>query len=191
MKECDKGTWYKRLKRGLRYRLQIPIMRGANTPEYTARGVMIGILWAMTPFLGIQMLLILITWFVLSRLIQWKFSLVNALAWVWVTNIFTVIPVFYVFYLTGQIMLGQFDQLSGYDSFRNLFGGLENHNLNFLQLSLHWLKTLISDIGWPLLLGSIPWSIACASLAYDFSLRFIHRYRRSRELRMMGVRRAP
>jgi len=140
----------------LRYRLQIPLMRSVHTPEYTARGVMVGIVWAMTPFFGIQMLLILLTWLVLSRIIGWEFSVINALAWVWVTNVFTVIPVFYVFYITGQMMLGHFDELSGYQNFKTLFTVLQNDSLGFWQLVLEWLKTLASDIGWPLLIGAIP-----------------------------------
>lgn len=166
------------------------MMRSVHTPEYTARGVMIGIVWAMTPFFGIQMLLVLLTWLILSRLCRWDFSLINALAWVWVTNVFTVVPAFYVFYITGQMMLGNFGELSGYQNFKTLFTVLENEDLGFWMLVLEWLKTLASDIGWPLLIGSIPWAIASGWLAYELSLKFIIRYRRDREHRMLAARRS-
>lgn len=190
MRAYKKGSWLNGLRRMLRYRLQIPMMRSVHTPEYTARGVMIGIVWAMTPFFGIQMLLVLLTWLILSRLCRWDFSLINALAWVWVTNVFTVVPVFYVFYITGQMMLGNFGELSGYQNFKTLFTVLENEDLGFWMLVLEWLKTLASDIGWPLLIGSIPWAIASGWLAYELSLKFIIRYRRDREHRMLAARRS-
>jgi len=60
------GNWHNREKRTLRYRLRIPMMPSYHSPEYTAHGVMIGTIWAMTPFIGIQTLLIMLTWIVLS-----------------------------------------------------------------------------------------------------------------------------
>ena len=62
--------------------------------------------WAMTPFFGIQMALVMGTWLVTKKIFNWDFSIVNGLAWTWVTNVFTLLPVFYMFFLTGNLMLG-------------------------------------------------------------------------------------
>lgn len=74
-------SWHDRLRRLLRYRLLIPIKRSQHPPEYTARGVAVGVLWALTPTIGIQMLLCLVTWVVARRLAKWDFSVIVAMAW--------------------------------------------------------------------------------------------------------------
>jgi hypothetical protein len=51
-----------RLRGVLRYRLIVPLKRRRHSPEYTARGVMIGLFWAFTPMVGIQMYLVSMTW---------------------------------------------------------------------------------------------------------------------------------
>ena len=53
------------LRRMLRYRLLVPLLRAKHPPEYTARGVFIGLLVAMTPTVGVQMPICLVTWLVL------------------------------------------------------------------------------------------------------------------------------
>lgn len=46
----------------IRMKLIIPMIRSKNPPEITARGSMVGMGWAMTPLVGIQMYLAFMTW---------------------------------------------------------------------------------------------------------------------------------
>ena len=70
----------------------IPIKRSKHPPEYTARGVAIGIAWALTPSIGIQMVFCFITWLVAKKIFKWDFSVLIAMAWTWTTNVVTAIP---------------------------------------------------------------------------------------------------
>ena len=97
----------RKLSRILKYRLLVPILRSNLPPVETARGVAVGLVSAMNPFVGIQMALVGAFWaFQKLVLPNWRFNLIAALAWTWVTNIFTVPIVYYVFLITGRLMLG-------------------------------------------------------------------------------------
>ena len=88
----------RKLSRILKYRLLVPILRSNLPPVETARGVAVGLVSAMNPFVGIQMALVGAFWaFQKLVLPNWRFNLIAALAWTWVTNIFTVPIVYYVF----------------------------------------------------------------------------------------------
>jgi len=168
----------------LRYRLIVPMMRSRHSPEFTARGVMVGLIWAFTPTVGIQMLLVLGTWIVTRRLLKWDFSLVQGLAWTWVTNVFTALPVYYILFVTGQLMLGRWNDISGYDSFLVLF------NASFTEGQSTWeqAKTVAAivflDWGLAMWIGSLPWAAVMGRVGYVFGLRFVKRYRHLRAERM-------
>lgn len=172
------------IKRMIRYRLHIPMIRSPHPPEHTARGVMMGMIWAMVPIFGLQMAAVLVTWVTARKIFNWDFSLVNGLAWTWTTNIITIIPTYYVFYVTGQIMLGNFNDITGYASFYQLFNtSIQPGETFFITLWL-WLKTLVIGWGLPILAGSVPWTILSGWLGYRLSLKFVRAYYERRAQRM-------
>jgi hypothetical protein len=89
-----KRSLWQRMVRLTTYRLLIPIKRARHAPEYGARGVMVGMAWAMTPLVGIQMYLVFMTWLIARRLFRWNFSLIIGLAWTWTTNVITLFPIY-------------------------------------------------------------------------------------------------
>jgi len=99
-------SWWDRWVRLCRYKLVIPMKRSPHSPEHGARGVMIGLMWGLTPTVGIQMVFCLLTWVIAKRFFKWDFSLIISLAWTWTTNVITLVPAYYLFFLTGQVMLG-------------------------------------------------------------------------------------
>ena len=115
-----KRGFFKTIALLIRLKLVIPMIRSKAPPEITARGAMIGMAWAMTPLVGIQMYLVLMTWLCTRKFFKWDFSLPVGLAWTWVTNVFTMPPFYYVFYLTGKVMTGEFAERTTYSKFYNL-----------------------------------------------------------------------
>ena len=89
--------------------LRIPLIRSQKPAEYKAKGVAVGLAWAMTPLVGIHMWLVFMTWVIWKKFSPKGFSLTLGLAWTWVTNVFTMVPAYYMFYVTGQLMMGRFD----------------------------------------------------------------------------------
>ena len=141
---------------------------------------MVGMVWAMTPTVGIQMGLVFGTWLFTRKFFKWDFSLINGMAWTWTTNVFTLIPIYYTFYITGQLMMGRFDDLSGYDSFIKLWDIAFDPNIGFSDTTIMWFDTLIRGWGLPMLIGSLPWAALLGWAAYVLSLRFVISYRERR-----------
>ena len=67
-------NWIQNIGRLFKKRLLIPIIRSPHPPEYTARGVAIGTMWAMTPLVGIQMWLVSMTWLFYKKFLKTSFS---------------------------------------------------------------------------------------------------------------------
>jgi uncharacterized protein (DUF2062 family) len=182
------GLWG-RLERLLRFRLIIPMLRSQHTPEYTARGVMMGLIWAFTPSVGFQMPLVFGTWLFCRRILNWDFSLIQGLAWTWLTNAFTALPCYYVFFLTGQVLLGNWSDLSGYQTFIRFFESAFSPEMGIGESVRAMSRILLLDWGVAMSLGSLPWAALMGWIGYRLSLRFVVAYRDAR-LRRMASRAA-
>ena len=93
-----------RFYRLLRLRLIIPMFRARQPAENTARAVAVGLFWAFTPTFGIQMGLTFIHWYCSRTFLKKDFNVVVAMAWTWVTNVFTV-PICYYLFAKFQLFL--------------------------------------------------------------------------------------
>ncbi|MDA0651957.1 MAG: DUF2062 domain-containing protein [Proteobacteria bacterium] len=178
-------SWWDRLGRNIRYRLFIPLRRGIHPAEHSARGVAVGLAWGLTPTIGIQMPLAFFTWVIARYLFKWNFSLILAVAWTWTTNFVTLVPCYFLFYVTGQIMLGRFDDLSGYKEFEKLLASMMVNDSAMGYLELIWAYTvaIYKAWGWPLVIGCLPWSFLGTWAGYVLSLRFITGHRANKAKR--------
>ena len=176
-------TLLQRLKRLLHLKLVVPLLRSQHPPEHTARAVMIGLFWAFTPLVGIQMYLVGLTWAACRWHHRFDFSLLIALAWVWVTNVFTMLPIYYVFYITGQFMLGELDAAAGYENFALAWqAALDAEGL--IDPFIAYAQVVATEQGLPLVLGSIPYCVGSAWLGYRYSLRYVIQRRKARAARI-------
>lgn len=166
--------------RTVRYRLLIPLFRSPHPPEYTARGVAVGMFWGLTPLVGAQSFVIGGLWLVARRL-RWEFSLLQGLAWTWVSNVFTMLPLYYLFYLTGMFLLGDAHEAAGYHAFLALWQRTAEGEpeRRFLAQVLSSVRVL----GVPAALGCLPWAIGGAWLSYVWSYRIVERRQRRRAMR--------
>ena len=178
-------------KRASRFRLVIPLKRSVHSPEHIARGVAVGLAWALTPTVGIQMGFCFMTWVIARRIFKWDFHLLVALAWTWFTNVITLLPSYYLFFLTGQLLLGRFDDLSGYNEF------ILSYDKNVAAAGLEgyweglWVSAVLLFEGWgiPMLIGCLPWAVLGSWGGYVWSLKFIKRYRQAKNRRNFSKRR--
>lgn len=175
----ERGCW-EGLVRLTRLKLIVPLKRSHHTAEYTARGVAIGLFWAFTPLVGIQMYLCLMTWLAFKPMKSWDFNLVVACAWTWTTNVFTMFPVYYVFYITGQLMRGNWDDISGYGTFLSSWDAAFTDNAGFWQATGELVALLAKELGIAMAIGCIPYAIGTAWIGYVLSLRYVERRRQRR-----------
>lgn len=166
-----------------RLKLLIPLKRSPHSAEYSARGVAVGMFWALTPLVGIQMYLCLMTWLLAKQTSSLRFSLVIACAWTWVSNVFTMLPMYYGFYITGQIMIGNWDNISGYDTFIRSFDFAFADNVGFWDSMLELMALLAREVGVAMGVGCLPYAIIGGWLSYDISLKYIRGRRIRRQKR--------
>lgn len=126
-------------------KLIIPIKKERHNPKYIARGTAIGLFCGFTPMIW-QMYIVMLIW-IISRFFKFHFSLPIGLAWTWVSNYFTNLPLFYLYYITGSMLMGQ--EIGGYNEFISFFqnGIMEGVKMTFIS----W--------GKPILLGSLTFMI--------------------------------
>ena len=166
------------LNRIMRYRLVIPIARGRNDSLPTARGVAIGLLFALTPTVGIQMPIIAIIWGIMRWLRPtWRFNLIVALAWTWTTNVLTLPFVYYAYLATGKLILGYDDPFGGFEAFRTDLNAVLDMDIGIIES--FWLYTvqIFENWGVPLFVGCVPWAIAGAWLGYVWCIKFMAKFR--------------
>lgn len=182
--------WWTRLGRLAYLRMVVPILRARNRPHHTARGVLIGLIVALTPTVGAQIALVSLLW-VLFRYVnrRWEFNYLVAVAWTGLTNVVTVAPFYFAFVVTGWLMLGRWDDLDTYAHFSaELTASLAADATWYDSL---WVYTvnLFDRFGLPLFVGSIPWAVIGGIVGYKWTLKLISAYRaRRRTGRGTGVR---
>lgn len=165
----------------LKKKLLVPLWRSPHPPEYKAWGVAVGLAWAMTPLVGIQMSLVWLTWFV-ARKFNFHFSLALGIAWTWLTNVFTMVPVYYVFYLTGRLMMGK--SLLHTEGIKDKIRAIFIDGTSFVQQWKDFLTAILKDWGGTMMLGCIPYVMASIFLGYHLTLRYERMRQKHRENKM-------
>ena len=176
-----KFSFLERLSRLIHFRLVVPLKRSRHSPEHSARGVMVGLFWAFTPLVGVQMYLVFLTWLATRRNPRLAFGLIVGLAWTWVTNVFTVWPVYYAFYFTGRIFLGRREGATGYDGFVSRWESVLAANDGFLERLYASVRLVAHDQGLAMAVGCLPYAFGGAWLGYYCTLQFVRRRRRGRQ----------
>ena len=127
-------------------RLKKHLKRQYKDPKYIARANLVGIGMAFAPFPG-QTPVIIALW-LLSKKLHLKFSLITAIAWSFISNIFTNIPLFYLYYVTGNFILQKPNTI-------------DFKNINF---------ETINQLGTSFFLGSIFYMTIFGTLGYFIGL---------------------
>lgn len=159
------------------------MLRSRQSPEHTARGIALGVFWALTPTVGVQSALLLGAWGAL-RAAGWPASLVQTVAWTWVNNPVTMVPLYYLFYVTGQLLLGRWADLTGYSAFATVWREAMYGSASLADRLL----TAVEVLGWPTLLGCVPWAVTGAVVSYRLSLGYLRR-RATRRVDAAGLAR--
>ena len=165
-----KHSLWQDFKRICRYRLVVPLLRSPHPPEYKARGVAVGTAWAMTPLVGIQMLAVGITWGIAKKIFKWNFSWALALAYTWITNVFTMIPIYYVFYVTGQFMMHR--PITHYADLKDTMKSVFFADYTLWEKIVASCKLLMQDWGLGMAVGCLPWALFFGVASYYLVLKF-------------------
>ena len=165
-------TLWQKIKRICKYRLIIPLWRSPHPPKYKALGVSVGVTWAMTPLVGIQMMVVGITWAIAKYIFRWNFSWPLALAYTWITNVFTMIPIYYAFYVTGQLMMRR--PITRYADLKDTMKAVFFADYTFWEKVTASVKLLMQDWGLGMAVGCLPWALVFGVASYYITMRYEH-----------------
>jgi hypothetical protein len=155
------------------------ILHVDDTPQRIARGMAVGLWVAFTPLMGFHMLI------ALGLSILFRANKALAIALVWLSNPFTLIPVYLPAYLVGRFFVGRLhpasltdpaqvaDLLGNLFSFRNM--------LSCLHSTAFWkeLAVVFAKIGLEVTIGGFVIGSILATLGYYGSL-YLVRYHRTK-----------
>ena len=169
---AKRHSFWQNMGRLLKLKLVIPLLRSPHPADFKARGVAVGTGWAMTPLVGIQMTLVMMTWVFFKKVLKKDFSIPLALAYTWITNVFTMIPIYYIFYVTGQLLLGNWNDISGYGQLQGILRDTFMADLSFTEQWLLFFKLLLQDWGVAMIVGCLPWLVAGSWISYVLTMKF-------------------
>lgn len=132
----------------------VPMSRSYKNPSYLARSNAIGMGLAFAPFPG-QVPVVLALW-VLLRRTKYRFSLAISVAWTFISNVFTNLPLFYLYYRTGAY-LRQNETAFSYAELKELFAN------GIFQAA--------GQISVNILYGSLLYMLIFAALGYYLGIR--------------------
>ena len=171
---------WSRFKNYLDRKLIRPFRESRNPVHEVALGAMIGMFWAMTPLVGVQMILVTSCWFIM-KIFRLRFNIPIAMAMVWISNPFTMGPLYYLFYISGYYFfdfLGFPTELVSYAAFT----GRLDQSLAMSPLDGTWdfIMYIVRDLGWPMLIGGFVIALPCAFITYPLTQSLTNRYRTRR-----------
>ncbi|QDU05264.1 hypothetical protein V6x_50000 [Gimesia chilikensis] len=134
-----------------------------------ALGTAIGMFIALTPTVGIQMLMVVCVAFLTRPL--FRFNQVASLITVYISNPLTIVPIYWFDYKVGTLFVG--GSLTQKDFARIL---------EFEGFSGWWetVKQLLLEVGSPLIIGSLVVGTFFGLITYPIMLRLLKHLRRSK-----------
>jgi len=180
MRRSDRPLGY--FGRMFRRRFLKPVVRSRLKSDVLARTCCWGMVWGLTPSVGLQAVAVMISWVIADRWLKYRFNWPIAMVLTLVTNPFTLAPI-YAFYFTVGCGIIQCDMRMG--ALNQAVRALEEFELlDFLSLSAGPLLHAFA-IAW---LGSMPFVIAGAVGGYYFG-RYVGAKIEDRRFKRMARRR--
>ncbi|MEO1225787.1 MAG: DUF2062 domain-containing protein [Pseudomonadota bacterium] len=180
MRRSDRPLGY--FGRMFRRRFLKPVVRSRLKSDVLARTCCWGMVWGLTPSVGLQAVAVMICWVIADRWLKYRFNWPIAMVLTLVTNPFTLAPI-YAFYFTVGCGIIQCDMRMG--ALNQAVRALEQFELmDFLSLSAGPLLHAFA-ITW---LGSMPFVIAGSIGGYYFG-RYVGAKIEDRRFKRMARRR--
>ena len=150
-----------------------------DSPDRIARGIAVGLFTAYLPLFGLHIILVLLFAAILRA------NKVMALLFVWVSNPFTAVFIYYPCYKVGRLFLGFFkyeheispDQLA---AMLNIFSVHVIVTQLFTAEFWRQVATVFALIGLETFVGGILIGLVVAKIGYWIALAVINRYRKRR-----------
>lgn len=153
------------------YRFLVPFRRNPGQPHVMARGAALGFAIGLSPTMGLQMAIILVLWWIANRLLEKDFSVAVAMAASFISNPATMVPLYYLYYEIGSMILGTDVALSR-DAFEHLSGqaGVAQSS-SWWDASLNVIAFFWYEVGPAMFVGCLPLMIIGGAGVYVITER--------------------
>ncbi|XDD49911.1 DUF2062 domain-containing protein [Leptospira sp. WS92.C1] len=156
----------------------VPFQQSYAPVKDVCLGASIGLFWSLTPLIGVQMYLGLITW-ALLRLVGIRFYMPIAIAMIWITNPVTLPFFYYIFYITGTAAYEVFGWNIPTMNFARIRDVIDySSSLELYEGLKYWSSFLINDMGAPMFLGGFLIGIPSAIAGYPITKRLLNGFRK-------------
>lgn len=148
-----------------------------GSPHEIALGAAVGMFIGLTPTFGIQIILAIVVSTAL------KCSRPAAFVTVWVTNVFTLVPIYAFCYVVGQwFHPGKgYSIEEAYDRFEGLLRVMRKFEFWEIWSQSVEMTRMVGNMFVPLLIGGVLVGLVAGAITYGLTLWGVNRYRRLRE----------
>ncbi|EQA63529.1 DUF2062 domain-containing protein [Leptospira alexanderi] len=156
----------------------VPFQKSHAPVQEVCLGTSIGLFWSLTPLVGIQMYLGLITWMLLG-LIGIRFYMPISIAMIWITNPITFPFFYYIFYITGIAAYNVLGWNMSAMNFARISKVIDHSDsLGFYEGLKYWSVFLINDMGAPMFLGGFLIGVPSAIVGYPLTKVLLNGFRK-------------
>ena len=161
-----------------------PVLHSTAPVPEVSLGVAVGVFLGLTPTVGVQMYLVAMFWTIYRYVFNKRFNLPVGVAMVWISNPLTMVPLYYLFLLTGYWLMDTKNVLS-YELFKeNITRVFEADGT--IQMIIKGTQFLIVDLGWPMIVGSIVYAVPGFLISYFLSFHLVTSHRKIKA-RLAGI----
>ena len=162
-----------------------PVLHSTAPVPEVSLGVAVGVFLGLTPTVGVQMYLVAMVWTIYRFLFKKRFSLPVGVAMVWISNPLTMVPLYYLFLVTGYWLMDTKSVLS-YELFTENLTRISQEERT-IQMIIKGTQFLLIDLGWPMIIGSIIYAVTGFIISYFLSFRIVTSHRKIKA-RLAGMK---
>ncbi|MBF0237239.1 MAG: DUF2062 domain-containing protein [SAR324 cluster bacterium] len=163
----------------IRNNIIYPIINSIAPVKEVSWGVAIGTFVGLTPTMGIQMYIVAAIWTIFRYIFKFHFNLPVGIALVWITNPVTVIPIYYLFLITGSAIfeiVGIVSHPLNYVTFKDSFIQISNLDGTW-NVIVEGTRFLLIELGLPLLIGGLCYALPSSVIGYYITSSTLTKYR--------------
>ena len=178
------GRMKKRIEKLILERLINPVLHSRDPVSEVSLGVAVGVFLGLTPTVGVQMYLVVIVWSIYRYVFRRHFNLPVGVAMVWISNPLTMVPLYYLFLVTGYWLLETKNGLS-YEHFAKILTRISETGETWEKI-VESARFILIDLGWPMIIGGLVYAVPGFVFSY-FGTKLIVTSHRKNMARVAGM----
>jgi uncharacterized protein (DUF2062 family) len=155
-----------------------PVLHSNAPVSEVSLGVAFGVFLGLTPTVGVQMYLVALVWSIYRYIFGRHFSLPVGVAMVWISNPLTMVPLYYLFLVTGYRLLETQNGIS-YELFTEYLSHISSTEGTW-EMIVAGASFLLVDLGWPMIIGSLVYAVPGFIISYFMTKRIVTSHRKSK-----------